>query len=129
MVWAVTVRLLLDTHVVLWWLADSSSLLPTHRELIADTANQVFVSSVSVAEISIKASLGKLEAPENVEEAVVQSGFDLIDFRTDHAEALRALPWHHRDPFDRMLVVQATIDSLVLVTVDPRVRAYQIETR
>lgn len=119
-------RLLLDTHVLLWWLADDTRLPPSHRALIADTSNQVLVSSVSVVEISIKASQGRLEAPIDVQGAALESGFEFLDFDADHAEELRELPWHHRDPFDRMLIAQARFAGLVLLTVDERVRAYGI---
>jgi len=121
------VKILVDTHVLLWWLSDDPKLPKHHRELIQDPSNRVLVSSVSIAEISIKASLGKLEAPEGVVAAVTQSGFEVLDFKAAHAERLRALPWHHRDPFDRMLVAQTQEESLVLLTVDQRIREYDID--
>lgn len=117
-------RLLLDTHVLLWWLADAPQLGADHRALIHDGQNDVFVSAVSVAEISIKASLGKLDAPQNVAEAIIESGFTELDFTVAHGETLRSLPWHHRDPFDRMLVAQALVEGLTLLTLDSRVREY-----
>lgn len=117
-------NLLLDTHVLLWWLDDSAKLSARHRDLIYELDRRVFVSSVSLAEISIKASLGKLEAPVGVAEAVVQSGFELLAFEASHAEELRELPWHHRDPFDRMLIAQARVERLVLLTVDEHVGRY-----
>lgn len=117
-------NLLLDTHVVLWWLGDSPKLSPRHRELIHDTDRRVLVSSVSVAEISIKVSLGKLTAPRGVAEAVARSGFETLAFDASHAEELRELPWHHRDPFDRMLIAQARVERLMLLTVDERIARY-----
>lgn len=117
-------NLLLDTHVLLWWLADSHRLSARHRELILDAKRRVFVSSVSVAEISIKSSLGKLDAPEGVADAITSSGLELLAFDAAHAEALRELPWHHRDPFDRMLIAQAQIERLTLLTVDERIPHY-----
>ncbi|GAA1465183.1 type II toxin-antitoxin system VapC family toxin [Microbacterium thalassium] len=120
-------RILLDTHLVLWWLADAPELSPRHRALIEDGSNEVLVSSVSVAEIAIKASLGKLDAPAGLVDALRTSGFGELDFIAAHAEVLRGLPWHHRDPFDRMLVAQALVEGLLLLTVDSRVRAYFVE--
>ncbi|MCB1273446.1 MAG: type II toxin-antitoxin system VapC family toxin [Leucobacter sp.] len=120
-------RLLLDTHVLLWWLADDERLSARHRELIARGDNRVVVSSVSIAEIAIKSSLGKLEAPDGIVDAVTLSGFELLAFDAPHAEALRHLPWHHRDPFDRMLVAQAKVEHLTLLTVDLRLREYSVE--
>jgi|SRR5690554_5304422 len=119
-------RFLLDTHVLLWWLANDSRLSEPHRSLIADRANFVLVSSISIAEVSIKASLGKLEAPANTHDAALMSGFGLLSFEAAHAEELRELPWIHRDPFDRMLVAQARIEKLRLLTADARIRQYDV---
>ncbi len=119
-------RLLLDTHVVLWWLADDPKLDAGHRDAIADVRNDVFYSAVSIAEMAIKASLGKLDAPPGVAEVLDAQGLVALPFSAAHAERLRDLPWHHRDPFDRMLVVQAQAEDLRLVTVDGRVRAYDV---
>ncbi|GAB2527776.1 type II toxin-antitoxin system VapC family toxin [Paramicrobacterium agarici] len=120
-------RLLLDTHIMLWWLANDARLSKGHRELIADGTNAVFVSSVSIAEISIKASLGKLDVPGPLQPAVTSSGFEILSFSAAEAEKLRDMPWHHHDPFDRMLIAQASAEGLALVTVDERIREYDVE--
>ncbi|MFV0434835.1 MAG: type II toxin-antitoxin system VapC family toxin [Leucobacter sp.] len=122
-------RLLLDTHVLLWWLADDPRLASRHRELISLGENLVYVSSISVAEISIKVSLGKLEAPAEIVDAVTAGGFEVLAFEARHAERLRGLPWHHRDPFDRMLVAQAQVEDLTLLSADARVREYEVEVQ
>jgi PIN domain nuclease of toxin-antitoxin system len=119
-------RALLDTHIVLWWLADDQRLSEAHRALITDARNQLYVSAVTVAEISIKASLGKLTAPPDVASTLGTEGFDPLPLTAVHAERLRELPWHHRDPFDRMLVAQASVEGLALVTADARLREYDI---
>jgi PIN domain nuclease of toxin-antitoxin system len=119
-------RALLDTHVLLWWLADHRSLSAAHRALIADPQNELFVSSVTVAEIAVKASLGKLHAPTALAGSITASGFRELPLTSSHAEALRTLPWHHRDPFDRMLVAQAMIEQLTLVTADEQLHAYPV---
>lgn len=123
MVWF-CVNLLLDTHVLLWWLSDSAKLSNKFRELIYDTDHRVFVSSISITEISIKASLGKLEAPPGMSDYAVQSGFELLTFEATHAEVLRELPWHHRDPFDRMLIAQATVEGLLFLSEDAHISRY-----
>ncbi|MCS3781338.1 type II toxin-antitoxin system VapC family toxin [Tsukamurella ocularis] len=122
-------RLLADTHVLLWWLGSDPRLRPDHRSLIEDDENTVLVSAATVAEVSIKASLGKLVAPEMSEEFLTAQGFSLLPLSVRHAQAIRDLPWHHRDPFDRMLVAQCVVEQVPILTVDERIRAYAIEAR
>lgn len=111
---------------MLWWLSDSPHLDDRHRDLIADPDNTVLVSAISIADVAIKMSLGKLVAPEHLSDTVVAEGFDLLPLTATHAEALRWLPWHHRDPFDRMLVAQASVEGIPLLSADKRLREYDI---
>lgn len=120
------VRLLLDTHVVLWWLADDPALTTAHAAAIKDRGNTVLFSSVNVAEISIKASLGKLEAPTDLTDQLSTQGFGELPLTAAHASRLRDLPWLHRDPFDRMLIAQAQEEGLTFVTADRRCRDYDV---
>lgn len=122
-------RLLLDTHVLLWWLADDRRLGDDHRALIADSSNIVLVSAMTVAEIAIKASLGKLEAPDDLLPTLEAGGFDELPFEASHAAVLRTLPWHHRDPFDRVLIAQAIAERLTVLTADPHFAAYGVDLR
>jgi PIN domain nuclease of toxin-antitoxin system len=94
--------------------------------MIAEPDNELFVSAITVAEVAIKASLGKLRAPAGLDKVLREAGFRELPFHAAHAEALRELPWHHRDPFDRMLVAQAIVEQLVLVTTDVRLRDYPV---
>ena len=119
-------RLLLDTHILLWWLADDPLLPEKARHAIRDGRNEGFISSISLAEISIKASLGKLDAPGDLAAIVDRSGFDSLAFDEHHADELRGLPWHHRDPFDRMLIAQARVEGLTIVTVDRQFPGYDV---
>ncbi|GAB3390667.1 type II toxin-antitoxin system VapC family toxin [Humibacter soli] len=121
-------RILLDTHVLLWWQQDDPRLSRAHRNLIRGPENVVLVSAISVAEASIKASLGKLEIVDDLVAQLEIDGFEELPFIAEHAEALRDLPLLHRDPFDRMLVVQAKVEGIPLLTVDPRVKAYDVAT-
>ena len=114
-------KLLLDTHALLWWLADAPLADPA-REAIASPESTVLASAASVWEISIKRALGKLRTGEDLSGAIGAAGFDPLPIGVDHAEAAGALPSHHRDPFDRMLVAQAMITGSTLVTRD---RAYE----
>ena len=119
-------RILADTHVLLWWLADDPRLPVRHREALADTSTEAHFSAVSIAEVAIKSSLRKLEAPPEVADALEHGGFLELPFTSRHAALLRSLPWHHRDPFDRMLVAQAMADGLTIATVDERVALYDV---
>jgi PIN domain nuclease of toxin-antitoxin system len=116
---------LLDTHVFLWWRADSRRLRAPARAAIAG-ADVVFVSAASAWEAAIKVALGRLEIPESIEAGVVDSGFERLAIGFAHAELAAALPPHHADPFDRMLVAQARIEGLTLVTGDRRLERYEV---
>ncbi|MFC4555669.1 type II toxin-antitoxin system VapC family toxin [Georgenia faecalis] len=121
-------RLLLDTHVLLWWLTDDDSLSSAEKDLI-DTAPEVFVSAASVWEISIKQAAGKLSVPDGFSDALSRSGLRELPIRFQHARLAGALPALHRDPFDRMLVAQAQCDQLTLLTRDPAILDYDVATR
>lgn len=119
-------RLLLDTHALLWWLADRSTLSSEARSSISEGDNEVVVSAASAWEIAIKRAAGKLRVPSGLEEALAENGFGSLPITITHAMAAGALPAHHRDPFDRMLVAQANLEGLTLVTRDPRFEPYGI---
>ena len=119
-------RLLLDTHVFIWWRVNSPRLGASARQAIA-TAEVVYVSVVSAWEASVKISLGKLEIPGPLEEAVDDSGFSKLFLTFEHAWSLKDLPAHHRDPFDRMLVVQVLVERLTIVTADPKFELYGVD--
>lgn len=120
-------RLLLDTHVVLWWLNNDRKLGPHLRALIEDGANDILVSSVSVAEIAIKRSLGKVTTPADLLNVLAEEGFRELPLLATHAAALEHLPLHHRDPFDRMLVAQALTESLAVASHDAAIQRYGVE--
>lgn len=116
-------RLLLDTHVFLWWRENNARLGLPARNAIA-TAELVFVSSASAWEIAIKSSLGKVRLPRPFSEGVEDSGFIELPIRFEHAAAVEILPAHHNDPFDRMLLAQAVVEKLVVVTHDRAMEPY-----
>lgn len=121
-------RLLLDTHALLWALGDVARLAPPAREALDDGRNPVFVSAASLWEIGIKRALGKLEAPDDLEAEVLAADFKPLPIGLAHAWQAAALPPHHQDPFDRLLVAQAQLEGLTLVTRDGRIRAYDVAT-
>ncbi len=117
--------LLLDTHVVLWWLEDDDTLDSAVRDRL-DTDSEIFVSAASVWEVGIKQALGKLTSEGRLSEQVRDSGFAVLPISADHAIAASALPMHHRDPFDRMLIGQALVERLTVMTRDRVFAAYDI---
>lgn len=117
-------KLLLDTHVFLWWLADQSKISSDARNLIEDRGNQVFVSMVVLWEISIKRSIGKLVAPFELQNAVQECDFDILPIEIKHIEYSEKLPWLHRDPFDRLMISQAFIEQATILSKDPIIAQY-----
>lgn len=117
-------RLLLDTHVVIWW--DEGARLSAAARTAIETADQVYVSAVSGWEIAVKTSLGKIRPTRRLAQAVDESGFEELPLRIRHADVLTRLPPLHRDPFDRMLVAQAIADRLTLVSGDRTLAGYDV---
>ncbi|HEV8144871.1 MAG TPA: type II toxin-antitoxin system VapC family toxin [Bryobacteraceae bacterium] len=116
-------NLLLDTHVLLWWLANDAQLSKRARSAIVE-ADKIYVSAASVWEIAIKSASGKLRAPADLEGLMASNGFLELPISIAHASAAGKLPRLHPDPFDRMLVAQAQIESLTLLTNDRALKAY-----
>ncbi len=119
-------RLLLDTHVLLWTLLDPEEVGPEARELIEDGAQDILVSAASAWEIAIKRAQGRLEAPQDLAAAVAKQSFRPLPISFQHAAAAGDLPTHHRDPFDRMLIAQAMVEGLTIMTRDPSFEAYGV---
>src|SRR5579859_5711495 len=120
-------RLLLDTHILLWWLDDAAALPAPARKAISDARSEIFVSVATAWEISIKRALGKLDFPTaRMAEILTEAGFLSLPIHLDHAVAAAVLPQHHGDPFDRMLVAQAQREGLTVVTVDPMIHRYAV---
>ena len=121
-------RLLLDTHALLWWLSDDAQLGKETRGAISNPRNQVYVSAASTWEISIKKTIGKLSAPDDMDAIVEDEGFDKLPITLFHGEQAGLLPEHHKDPFDRMLIAQAQAEGLIIVTNDEKIARYHIRT-
>ncbi|HVW90893.1 MAG TPA: type II toxin-antitoxin system VapC family toxin [Gaiellaceae bacterium] len=120
--------LLLDTHAFLWWNADDRALGSRAREAIADPDNVVYVSAATAWEIAVKRRAGKLEAPGEIADWIRDDGFSDLAIEVEHAIASAELPEHHRDPFDRLLIAQARLEDLTLVTSDVEIVRYDVET-
>jgi PIN domain nuclease of toxin-antitoxin system len=120
------VRLLLDTHALLWALGLPDELRLEARRAIEDARNDVFVSAASAWEIAIKRALGRLEAPDDLGDAIEAVGFAELPITIGHALAVERLVRHHRDPFDRMLIAQALVEGLTIVTRDARFEPYGV---
>ena len=119
-------KLLLDTHTLIWTLLDQSRFSPTAIAAIRDESNEVCVSVVSAWEIEIKRAKGKLPMPTPVGDALEAQRFATIPVTLDHVLAVESLPRHHRDPFDRMLIAQAQLEGMTFVTSDREIRHYPV---
>lgn len=119
-------RILLDSHVALWWLEGSSKLGPNCQQRVAD-ASEVYFSPVSPWELGIKKSLGKIDYPDGLVDALTDAGFIELPISATHATEATNLPRLHRDPFDRMLIAQARTESLTLCTADRRIGEYEVD--
>ncbi|MDA0655463.1 MAG: type II toxin-antitoxin system VapC family toxin [Proteobacteria bacterium] len=123
-------NLLLDTHILLWWMDEPNRLAASVRETVVSADTTVFVSLVSFWEIAIKHGIGRLELDDPPSEcipyAVQENAFSLVPITGHHCFAAGALPPHHRDPFDRMLIAQAQIEDLAIITVDKAFEPYEV---
>lgn len=120
-------NLLLDTHAVLWWLDDDPTLSDAARAGISDPENTVYLSAVAVWEMRIKQGIGKLDLPDDFEEVLDGQAFSKLPVSVDHAHTIAGLPVIHRDPFDRMLVAQAVVEGMTIVTRDRRIAEYGVD--
>jgi len=119
-------NLLIDTHVLLWWLDDHPSLSEKARAVIADGNNMVFLSAAVIWEIRIKQALGKLKIPANFRQVLDKQPLETLAITAEHAHAVKDLPTHNRDPFDRMLIAQATVEGFTIVSGDTNIAKYKI---
>lgn len=125
-------KVLLDTHAFLWWNLDAPELSATARETIANPDNEIFLSAASVWEIAIKYGKNRLELPQTPEryvaERVALHRFTPLAITLQHAAAVHALPAHHQDPFDRLLIAQSQLEKLTLLSADRQVQLYAVDT-
>lgn len=119
-------KLLLDTHAALWWLADDARVGAEAERQLSDETNRVLLSAAVIWEVAIKRSLGKLQAPADLAPTLLAAGAQPLAITLDHAAAVEALPWHHRDPFDRLLVAQALTEGAAIVSQDDRMQPYGV---
>ncbi|MBI3606622.1 MAG: type II toxin-antitoxin system VapC family toxin [Nitrospirae bacterium] len=118
-------RILLDTHLVLWWLSGDKRMPREADALIADTENEVYVSAASIWEVAIKVALGRMKGdPGAIEAAIIPSGLSELPITGRHAAHVSKLPMHHRDPFDRVLIAQSLVEPMRLLTSDTALARY-----
>lgn len=120
-------KYLLDTHALLWAVFEPDKLSPKAQEIILDRNNVICISLVSLWEISIKRNIGRLNIPAEFFTTVQKGGFELLPLTIAHIEEYQTLPLHHRDPFDRMLVIQTQQQQLTLITRDSEMSKYSVE--
>jgi PIN domain nuclease of toxin-antitoxin system len=119
-------ELLIRYTPLIWWLSDDTILSPQARTAITDADNIIFVSAVTAWEITIKKALGKLDAPDNLDQEIINSRFEPLPITVLHALTVGKLPLHHKDPFDRLLIAQAQIEELTVITRDEHIRKYRV---
>lgn len=117
-------KLLIDTHIYLWALSEPDNLSESIRSALETRINRVYVSSIVIAEIMIKASIGKLDIDFDPLALAEQTGFELLSFTAQDASLLKAMPFHHKDPFDRMLIAQSMSQNIHIVTEDSKFKQY-----
>ena len=120
-------KLIIDTHIYLWALSEPDKISEARRSALEDLSNTIYVSAVSIAEIMIKASLQKLPIDFDPVALAKESGFRLLDFSAEAALLLKNMPFHHKDPFDRMLIAQSIANSYPIMTEDPKIGLYDCQ--
>lgn len=115
--------MLVDSHALLWFLAGDGRLGASNQGLIESGAT---VSAASIWEIGVKSALGRLDAPDDLPDRLVEFGFDLLPITAEHGWRVKHLPFHHRDPFDRMLIAQSQVEDLPILTVDRTFSDYDV---
>ena len=117
-------KIILDTHILIWAITSPSKISKLKRKEIEFLGNTIYLSSISVAELMIKSSIGKLKIDFNPVEIAKESGFELLDFSAEDALQLKDLPFHHKDPFDRMLIAQSITNNFPIITNDDKFDKY-----
>ena len=120
-------NIIIDTHIFLWALSTPLKLSDEKRSALEDLSNSIYLSSISIAELMIKASLGKLQINFDPVEMAKESGFALMGFSPEAALLLKDLPFHHKDPFDRMLIAQSLAENYPIMTDDPKIAQYRCQ--
>ena len=121
-------NIILDTHIILWWLNDDKELSVIHREIISNTDNLCYISAATIWEISIKTALDKLKISPGYISELKNEGFLQLNVNWLHCDFVRELPLIHKDPFDRLLIAQAKIEDMILLTNDNNIRKYDVKT-
>lgn len=119
---------LLDTHVILWWLTDPKKINRKANKIIGDRENKIFISSASFWEMAIKKSIGRLTLPHNLIETLISEGFETLPILPEEGLGVADLPLLHSDPFDRLLIIQAKFQDLIIITNDSKIKEYPVVT-
>lgn len=119
---------MIDAHILLWWLFDDRRLSSRLKGVIKDDKNNISVSVITVWEVILKQSLGKLKAPDDLIKSIESDGFEILALDIEHITRLTDLPFIHRDPFDRLLIAQAIAEDYTIITVDKYIKQYEVKT-
>ncbi len=122
----INMKYLLDTHMVLWWLTDPDTIQKKAQKIIRDRSNVVYISSASLWEMAIKKSIGRLTLPHNLIEMIAMESFKILPITAEESLGVADLPMHHTDPFDRLLIMQAKLNDLIIITRDSKMADYPV---
>ena len=119
---------LLDTHIILWWLTDPTKIKSKGRKIIRDKNNKIYISAASFWEMGIKQSIGRITLPHNLIDSLLAEGFALLHITPEEGLGVSDLPFIHNDPFDRLLIIQAKMNDLIIITNDKQIKTYPVVT-
>lgn len=123
-------RLLIDTHILIWFLEGNNSLSNSHQQIIADSSNEILLSIASLWEIAIKISIGKLTLSQPFEDVIEQidaENIEILPISPEHTLQVSKLPFHHRDPFDRIIIAQCQVENLPIISIDKNFSDYSVK--
>lgn len=120
----IRMKYLLDTHIVLWWLTNPDAIQKKAQKIIRDKSNVIYISSASLWEMAIKKSIGRLTLPHNLIEMIAMESFKILPINAEESLGVADLPMHHTDPFDRLLIMQAKLNDLIIITRNEKMAEY-----
>ncbi len=120
-------KVLIDTHILIWWLYNSTNIKKKHYQVLEDSDNEIFVSTASILEIAIKKGISKISIPHRTSELIENSGFKELPIKVTHTDFIETILWKHKDPFDKIIISQAISDNLQILSYDGLFSLYDLK--